>query len=574
MHASLKFLTFLSLSSTVLASRTCKATNSSIPTILHNGNVFIAADGDAPDRFASAVVLDASTGKITHVGDETDDAVIKAKAAPGAVLHDVQGRVVLPGFVDGHTHLAQTGAGLEKLNIRASKNLGEIQAAIRAWAAQHPDLPRILCRGWFHPSTDGNELATQLDGLDADGKNRPVYIDAEDMHSAWLNTAALDELGVADRADPPGGRIRRGPDGKPSGVMEQTAASDIVWSFLASKQTAKEKQTHLQSGLDAYTTSGYTGAIDMAMGEEDWEAIQEYRQAHGELPIWLAAHWLIFPRASSEETLKQVDRAIELHKQYNKDTSPRCRIAGIKIITDGVVDACTAAMQQPYSHNNQSAAPIWTREALEPVLRRADAAGLQIAMHAIGDAAIKLAINGLEAVGNPAARHRIEHLETTAPEDVPRLGALGITASVQAVHLDPAGVTAWEKLLGKERNGHVFPYAAFAEHGAALALGTDSPTAPYNPLANLYVATTRRSALERNNTMQTTPQFALSLAAAVAAATRGSARSCFAEDKAGQLLPGWDADLVVVDMEWNAEMLLDAKVAETWIRGKRVYPGA
>ncbi len=545
-----------------------------MPTILHNGRVFIAADGAAPDHFVNAVVLDAATGKITHVGNETDAAVVAAKAAPGAVLHDVQGRVVLPGFVDGHMHLRDTGTALQKLSVRACRNLGEIQAAIRAWAAQHPDLPRLLCAGWFHPSTDGRELATQLDGLDVAGKNRPVYIDADDMHSSWLNTAALEEVGVADMQDPPGGHIRRGSDGKPSGVMEEGAASMIVWPFLASKLSTEEKARHIQAAFDAYMAAGYTGVVEMGMGDDDWASLQQYRKQHGEVPVWVAAHWLISPANSSEATLKQVDRAIALHEQFNSATSPQCRIAGIKIVCDGVIDACTAALQQPYSHNNQTVAPMWTLDTLAPVLQRADAAGLQIALHAIGDAAIKLAIDGLEAVGNPSGRHRIEHLETTAPEDVPRLGALGITASVQAVHLDPAGMTAWEKLLGKARCGHVFPYAAFAEHGAALALGTDSPTAPYDALANLYVATTRRSAFDRNMTAQTAPQYALSLAAAVAAATRGSARSCFAEDSAGQLRAGWDADLVLVNMEWDAEMLLDAKVAETWIKGKRVFTAA
>ncbi|OAA46684.1 amidohydrolase family protein [Beauveria brongniartii RCEF 3172] len=348
------------------------------------------------------------------------------------------------------------------------------------------------------------------------------------MHFSWLNTAALDELGVAYMADPPGGRIRRGTDGKPSGVMEGTAASNIVWPFLESKLTAEEKQQRVQAALDAYVAVGYTGVVDMAMGEKDWAALQKYRRKHAELQIWVAAHWLIFPRTSPEETLQQVDRAIELHTQYNIATSQRFHITGIKIICDGVVDACTAALQQPYSHNNQTVAPMWTPEALASVLQRADAAGLQIAMHTIGDAAIKLAIDGLEVIGNPSGRHRIEHLETTAPEDVPRLGALGITASVQPVHLDPAGMTAWERLLGKARCGHVFPYA----------------TARYKR---------HRSTL---------------------AATRGSARSCFAEDRAGQLRVGWEADLVLVDMAWDAEMLLDAKVAETWIKGNKVYTAA
>lgn len=543
-----------------------------MPTVLHNGRVFVAAADGARDHFVSAVVLDAATGTITHVGYDTDAAVLAARATSDAVVHDVQGRVILPGFVDGHMHLSQTGESLQKLNLRMCKDLGEIQAAIRAHAVAHPDLPRLQCRGWFHPSTDGHELATQLDGLDAEGKDRPVYIDADDLHSAWLNTAALAEIGAADMENPPGGEIRRDADGKPSGILSETAAVGIVWPFLGGLASDEDKLRFVQDAFDAYLATGYTGVVEMAMNEGDWATIQQYRAQRGELPLWLAAHWFIFPRDSPEETLAQVDRAIELYAQFNQTSSPRCRIAGIKVMCDGVVDACTAALKEPYSHTGANAAPMWTLATLAPVLQKADAAGLQCALHAIGDGAIKLAIDALEAVGHPSGRHRIEHLETCAPEDVPRLGALGITASVQPVHLDPAGLTAWETLLGPARCGHVFPYAAFAAHGAALALGSDSPTAPFDPLPNMYIATTRRSALEPAREEQTTPKYALTLAAAAAAATEGAARSCFADkQRVGKLEAGWRANLVVVDMEWEAERLLEAKVAETWIDGKRVY---
>ncbi|KAJ6786723.1 hypothetical protein PWT90_09661 [Aphanocladium album] len=464
-------------------------------TVLHNGRVFIAAEGATPDHFVSAVVFDAATGTITHVGADTDDAVMQARSAPGAAVHDVRGRVVLPGFVDGHMHLSLTGESLQKLDVRRCKDLGEIQAAIRAYAAAHPELDRIQCRGWFHPSTDGNELATQLDGLDVEGKDRPVYIDADDLHSAWLNTAALEEIGAADMQDPTGGEIRRGEDGRPSGIMSETAAVGIVWPFLGGLASEEHRLRFVGDALDAYLASGYTGVVEMAMNEGDWATIQRYRarQHGGELPLWLAAHWFVFPRETPEETLAQVDRAIALQTEYSKTTSPRCRIAGIKVMCDGVVDACTAALHDPYTHSNDNAAPTWTFETLAPVLKKADAAGLQCALHAIGDAAITLAIDALEAVGNPSGRHRIEHLETCRPEDVPRLGALGITASVQPVHLDPAGLQSWEKLLGPSRCGHVFPYSAFATHGAPLALGSDAPTAPFDPLPNLYLATTRNT---------------------------------------------------------------------------------
>jgi predicted amidohydrolase YtcJ len=464
-------------------------------------------------------------------------------------------------------HLSQTGEALQQLNLRRSKSLDEIREKIRAHAKANPDLPRILCGSWFHPSTDGNELASQLDDLDP----RPIYINADDLHSVWVNSAALEELGAADMKDPPGGKIRRDESGKPSGVLEETAAISIVWPFLSNLPSPEQRVDFVQDALDAYMAAGYTGIVEMAMGEESWQIVQDYRAQRGELPIWMAAHWFIFPRDTEEENLKQVDRAIELNKQFNATNSPQCRIAGIKVMCDGVVDACTASLKNPYSHTGENADTMWTMQTLAPVLKRADEAGLQCALHAIGDAAIKLAIDALEVVDNRNGRHRIEHLETCAPEDVPRLGQLGITASVQPVHLDPAGLSAWQKLLGPSRCNDVFPYSAMAKFGAALALGTDSPTAPYNPLPNLYIATTRRSALEPEREDKTTPQFALDMASAVSAATLGAAYSSFADGRVGKLQKGYQANLTVVDMEWEATKLLDAKTVETWVSGKRVF---
>jgi predicted amidohydrolase YtcJ len=164
----------------------------------------------------------------------------------------------------------------------------------------------------------------------------------------------------------------------------------------------------------------------------------------------------------------------------------------------------------------------------------------------------------------------IEHLETCSPDDAKRLGKLGITASVQAVHSEPAGLTAWPTLLGSERCKTVFPYKAFADHGSILALGTDAPTAPHLPLPNMYIASTRRS--PRNDSVDpTTPQFALSLAASVSATTLGAAYSCFTDKWAGKIEPGFVANLTVVEMEWEAKKLLEAKVVETWSNGKSIW---
>ncbi|KND86584.1 putative amidohydrolase YtcJ [Tolypocladium ophioglossoides CBS 100239] len=538
-------------------------------TVLHNGRFFRPAtlNSQEPD-FADCLVIDERSGEIKHIGSAEDAVAREAKAA-GAKLQDMDGRVVVPGFIDGHMHLLLTGEALNQLDVGPFKNLEEIRNGIREYAQENPNLPRVLCRGWLQASTGGVALASDLNDLDP----RPIFINAEDMHSAWVNTAALDEMGVADMEDPPGGEIHRDENGVATGLLSESAAIGIVWPFLSGVSSMEDRVRYIKDAFDAYTSSGYTGLVELAMDQVSWDALQLFRsrQPGGTLPISLATHWLVLPRNTEEETLKQVDRAIELHKRFNATDTPDCRIAGIKVLCDGVVDSCTAALREPYSHNNGNGNPIWSREQLAPVLRRADGAGLQCALHAIGDAAIKIAIDCLEQVGNPAGRHRIEHLETCTPEDAKRLGPLGITASVQPVHSDPAILGEWPKLLGPTRCKHVFPYGELAKGGAVLAIGTDSPTAPYGPLPNLYMATTRRSAREPERRDQTTPQFALSLAAAVSAATQGAAYSCFADGWTGTLEAGKAANLTVIDMKWDAEKLLEANVRETWFRGRRIY---
>jgi predicted amidohydrolase YtcJ len=536
--------------------------------ILHGARFLRASQHNPKDaEFAECLVLN-DNGIIAHVGSFQDAAVQKELEA-GAKSVDMQGRFVVPGLIDSHMHLLHTGETLNKLDISDCESLQAIRTAIRNYAKKNPALPRILCCSWLQTSTNNEALASQLDDLDP----RPIYINAYDVHSMWCNSSALAELQVADMEDPPGGTIHRDEDGKPSGLLSESAALGIAMPFLSKQLSKEEKLQFIGDAMQAYIASGYTGLVDMAMDDDTWNLILEYRRTKcgGQLPIWMAVHWFIMPQKTNEDNLKQVERAIELNKLFNTSTTPDCRIAGIKVMCDGVIDACTASLIEPYSHTGENIPPVWTIGDLVPVLKKADEAGLQIAIHAIGDAAIKLAIDGLEKVGNPAGRHRIEHLETCAPEDVPRLGKLGITASVQPVHSDPSILQAWPKLLGPKRCEHVFPYNGFAEHGATVAIGTDAPTASHLPLPNLYTATTRRSGRKPGLKETTAPKFSLSLAAAVAAATQGAAYSCFADSQVGRLERGKIANMTVIDMVWDATKLLEGKVVETWYQGRKVF---
>ncbi|KAK4243407.1 amidohydrolase-like protein [Corynascus novoguineensis] len=539
---------------------------------------------DRQPRFASCMLVRGT--QIEHVGSPSDAPIAAALALVSSQeaadsttaiqVHDLGGRTVLPGFVDGHMHLMLLGQALNKLDLGRCKTLDDIRAALRAHAAAHPDAPRVLGRGWMHSMTPGGVTAADLDGLDVEGKNRPVLVDSKDLHSTWCNTAAVAELGADKWADVPGGIIERDAEGKPTGVFSEAANITYVWPFLAQVASMEERVAAIESAVAAYYEAGYTGLIDMAMDKGGWEALvawRERQEREGKGPkMRIAAYWLVKPRERVEDMVAQVDRAAELAGQFNAATTPDCRVVGIKVICDGIVDACTAGLSEPYSHDGRVEVPLWRAEQLEPVVRRADEAGLQIALHAIGDATVTMVLDALTRHASPDRRPRVEHLELTSDKDAARLGDARITASIQPVHADPAILRAWPRLLGEHRCARAFAYRDFADRGAPLALGSDAPTAPHAPLGNVYVGTTRRSYREPESDEIVNPHFALGLCEAVAAATEGAAYSVFDDHRIGVLAAGRKADFVVANMEWDAKRLLEARVAETWFDGAKVWP--
>jgi predicted amidohydrolase YtcJ len=534
--------------------------------IFTNSRIFQKSDANAEASFHDALVV--QDGKIAYIGHAEAPEVQSFRNA-GSQVKDLAGKHVLPGFIDAHMHFLLLGQSLNKVQLDGSQDITEIRARITLYAKLHPEKERILCSGWMHSMTNGEAKASMLDDLDP----RPIYIDSKDLHSCWCNSAALDEMEIQEMDNPAGGTIARGADGKASGLLSEACILLVVWPHLAKVLPLKDKIAALKAAIKAYHAVGCTGCIDMAMDENAWEAILALREAEGgSLPIRVAAHWCVSPGDGEEHRLQQVARAIELSKQYNNKTSPDLRIVGIKIICDGVIDACTAALAEPYTSNAHFEGPIWMPEMLDPVVKMASGHGLQCALHAIGDQAVHNAVDVLEKHGRPGQRHRIEHLELTAPEDAKRLGQLGITASIQPVHADPAILRAWPKLLGPDRLKRAFAYSDFADHGAHLAIGSDSPTAPYAPLPNLYVATTRKSARQPEaKDAPVNPKFGLELAQAINAATSGAAYSCFAEHRVGSLEVGKMADFTVVDMGWAGQELLEASIKETWFEGRMVY---
>jgi predicted amidohydrolase YtcJ len=526
-------------------------------SVFKNGRIFVPSQAsNHGEDFAEGMIIE--NDKISYVGP------LDGISTPeDATVIDLQNRTVIPGFIDAHVHILHYGQSLHKADLISCTSLDQIRQTIKSYAEAHPSVPRLLCRGWIQSSTSGVALASMLDGIDP----RPIFIDSFDLHSMWCSSAALEEMKVHTAPDLPGGKIHRDENGRASGLLDESALINLAWPYIESITSTEDKIKALDAAVAAYTAAGYTGVVDMAMDESTWEVLNLYRRDH-HIPFHIGAHWLVPFSADQKANFTYVDRAIELHNQYKQ---PDFCIVGIKLICDGVVDGCTAALLQPYTGKSDPVEPIWPEDMLQEVVQRADSAGIQCAIHAIGDKAVHQAINVLSRVGTPGRRHRIEHLELTTSEDAKRLGQLGITASIQPVHSDPMLFKAWPGLVGPDRCKRAFAYKEFLDGGAPIAIGTDAPTAPHMPFPNLYNATTRRSALEIESENTVNSHFALSLAEAATAATTGAAYARFADSWTGSLQKGLSADFLVVDMQWTPEQLLGAKVCQTWYRGKKVY---
>lgn len=531
--------------------------------LIQGGRVF-TADPERP--WAEAVVIRGP--RIVFVGDP--DGAAEA-AGPDAERIDASGGLVVPGFVDGHVHLAMTGAAMRKAQLRGAGGLDEIRRRVRSWAEDNPDAPRVLGTAWVHGDIPGGRPTKDM--LDDIVPDRPVYLDAFDFHSTWVNSAALRELGITrDTPDPVGGKIVRDPStGDATGWLQETATTERVWPLLNQVSDA-EIEGRVLSALDAFARAGITSIVEMALEEPVLEAVARL-QAAGRLTTRVVGHIIMWRGASLEEELAQVARAADLARQYQGDV---LRVSGIKFIGDGTIDGCTAALSQPYT-DGTNCDPIWPADRLIPMVAAADEAGLQAAIHAIGDATIDNAIDAIEDAarvnGTSGRRHRIEHLEYARADQIERIGRLGITASMQPVHVDPAYLANWLEKIGPERGANGFAWPLYLKAGAPLAFGTDTPTAPYEALPNMYIASTRKSpsddAVEPHR-----PDWALPMEEAIRHGTSAPAWAAHLEEVTGMLRPGLAADIVVLDRDFFAEgpaSLLKTDVRLTLMNGTTVY---
>lgn len=533
-----------------------------VDIIITNGKVYTAKGG----AFAEAVAVRGN--KILRVGTNR---AIKRLRRPQTMTLDAHGATVVPGFNDSHSHLLSGGLSLAHLDLLDATTLEQIQAAIRDYAAAHPERPWIRGRGWYYePFAGGLPTRQQLDLLVPD---RPAYFTAYDGHTAWANTKALAAAGITRKTPNPknGSIVKDARTGEPTGVLKESAMGLV--SKVLPPVTRDDRLTGLRRAIDVAHAHGVTSVQNAGGGVEDFALYDELRK-QGDLDL------RVYNALSAASGLTDAEvTAFEATRTAFAD-DPVLKAGAVKLMLDGVVESHTAAMLEPYANKATRGQINFTQAELDRVVALLDKRGWQIFIHAIGDRGIRSALDAFEhaARANPpparGRRHRIEHIETIDPADITRLGALGVIAAQQPYHGSPAPnqIDVWKANLGEPRASRSWVYNSLLAGGARIAFGSDWPVVSMDPRLGLHVATTRTS-LHGVPEGGWIPSERVTLAQAVDGYTAAGAWASFDEQRKGTLEPGMLADIVILtgDIFEAGAKVLDSKVAVTIFDGRVVY---
>ncbi len=539
--------------------------------VLRGGAVYTV---DASRPWAEAVAI--RGGRIVAVGADGD---VRGLVGRGSEVVDLRGRMVLPGFQDAHVH--PVGGGLNRLRCDLSdlhSREGYLRR-IREYAGEHPDA-WILGGGWAMDVFPGGTPAR--DDLDAVVPDRPVFLPNRDGHSAWVNSKALELAGITrDAPDPPDGRIERDARGEPRGTLHEGAMGLV--ERLIPPPTPAELVKALVAAQQYLHSLGITAWQDAIVGRyatlpDAYDAYLELAEEGRLTARVVGALW--WERDRGEE---QVEGLLE---RRARATAGRFRASTVKIMQDGVCENFTAAMLQPYL--GRDGRPTGNRgisfvdpEALGHHVTRLDREGFQVHFHAIGDRAVREALDAVEAArranGMNDHRHHIAHLQVVHPDDLPRFRTLGVVANAQPLWavLDAQMTELTLPFLGPERSAWQYPFASLFRAGATLAFGSDWPVSSPNPLEELHVAVNRALPGRPETAAEPfLPHEGLDLPVAIAAFTMGSAYVNHLEGQTGSVEVGKLADLVVLDrnlFEAGPEAIASARVLLTLVEGRPVF---
>jgi len=514
--------------------------------------------GDDARPWATAIAV--SGDRLAAVGS---DGEVRALCGAATEVIDLHGKFVCPGFIDAHLHFLQP----EQIEIEEADSLATIQGKVREYAAANPQAEWLVGRGWGYAAfPDNSPHKRYLDQVVAD---RPLVLEERDGHMSVCNGKALALAGITrDTRDPEHGRIVHDTNGEPTGELQESAAQ-LVWK-LVPDPSAEQMYAALKRTLDRAASYGLTSACQASFSRED---LPIFRRVIAEGGMKMRFYWSVpFERDATDDDFAKW-RALQ-------DDFPRelIKFGCAKGFVDGVVDAQTAAMFEPYTTGKNGIA-MWTQAELDATAVRYDRAGFQILLHAIGDRAIHMALDAYEHArfvdGARDSRHRVEHIEVPALADLPRFRELGVIASTQALFANPDQTTLenYSPLLGLERAANACAFKLFDDAGAVQAFGSDWPVFSMEVLHGIYCAATRMTP-EGTPAGGYFPQHCISVEVALRHFTRDAAFACFDERDQGTLEAGKFADFVVLSediLEQPPARVLATRVIRTVMGGHDTY---
>jgi hypothetical protein len=492
-------------------------------------------DPQTPDAEAVAVY----GNRIAAVGASAE---VRRLAGPGTRVVDANGALVLPGFNDAHVHFLSGGFQLSSVDLRDAATPREFAERIRRFSEKLPGGRWVTGGDWDHerwPEVGGAAPLPTKELIDAFTPDRPVFVNRLDGHMALANSHALRLAGVTrDTPDPPGGQIvRDAKTGEPTGVLKD-AAMNFVWKVVPAPGF-EEKLEAARAATAHAAAHGVTSVQDMSAGND--VGVFQTLLERGELKTRVYA---VSPLPDWERLGR-----VGVRRAFGSDM---LRIGGLKAFSDGSLGSTTALFFEPYADApNTSGLPgdeMFPEGAMLKRVQGADAAGLQVMIHAIGDKANDSVLTIFEQVekqnGARDRRFRIEHAQHVRARDIPRFARGRVVASVQPYHCIDDGRWA-EKRIGRERAKGTYAFRSLLDAGAVLAFGSDWSVAPLDPVMGIYAAVTRRT-LDGKNPRGWVPEQKITVEEAVRAFTVGSAYAEFAEHVKGTITPGKLADLVLL----------------------------
>ena len=530
--------------------------------VLHNARIYTV--NPAQPRAEALAVED---GRVAAVGS---DAELLARY-PDWPRVDAEGRTVVPGLIDAHAHLMGLGQYLTQVDLVGTASKAEVIARVRAFAEGLPEGAWLMGRGWdqndWPAAPDGSHPFPTRHDLDAAFPDRPVWLRRVDGHAGWVNTAALRAVGFDPEAPAPaapeGGAILTDEAGRPAGIFLDSAEDRLIEAAVQAPSEA-ELEERLRRALETTVRYGLTGVHEAGVGR-DTLALYERFIREGRFPIrnYAMLNEQLLSWACGGEGLPAPDDHL--------------RVQSVKFYMDGALGSRGAALLEPYSDDVHNEGLLrMPPEVFRAAVERAMRCGLQVSTHAIGDRANRVVLDAYEAAivatGGGPGRHRVEHAQVVALDDIPRFAALGVIASVQPTHATSDMPWA-EDRVGPARVRGAYAWRRLLDAGARLALGSDFPVERVDPLLGFYAAVTRQDA-EGRPPGGWYPDQRLTREEALRGFTLDAAYAAFMEDEVGSLEPGKWADFAVLSadvMTIPAPEILDTEVVATYLGGEKVY---